>query len=80
MTARRTATPAFVDTITALAAAADGKRTVLPVDMVHPVIVTGLEAIGRGHDQRNLQAFVKEIIGTLGPEIAIRYLKPLELI
>ena len=34
----------------------------LPVDMIQVVIVTGLEAIGRGHDQRDLQAFVKEII------------------
>jgi hypothetical protein len=52
----------------------------LPVDMVQVVIVTGLEAIGRGHDQRNLQAFVKEIIATLTPEVAIRYINPLELI
>lgn len=52
----------------------------LPVKTVHPVIVTGLEAIGRGHDQKNLQAFVKEIIAVLGPEVAMKYLKPLELI
>ena len=52
----------------------------LPVDMIQVVIVTGLEAIGRGHDQRNLQAFVKEIIATLTPEVAIRYINPLELI
>jgi hypothetical protein len=56
------------------------KQPKLPTDMVKPVVVTGLEAIGRGHDQRNLQAYVKEIIGTLGPELAMRYLKPLELI
>jgi hypothetical protein len=43
-------------------------------------IVTGLEAIGRGHDQRSLQAFVKEIIATLTPEVAIRYINLLELI
>ena len=30
--------------------------------------------------QRNLQAFVKEIIATLTPEVAIRYINPLELI
>lgn len=47
---------------------------------VKPVIVSGLEAIGRGHDLRNLQAFVKEIVGVLGPEIALKYLNPSELI
>lgn len=52
----------------------------LPSDIVHPVIVTGLEAIGRGHDQRNLQAFVKEIVAVLTPEVAMQYLNPLELI
>jgi hypothetical protein len=52
----------------------------LPKGMVQPVVVTGLEAIGRGHNQKNLQAFVKEIVGTLTPEVAMRYLKPLELI
>jgi hypothetical protein len=47
---------------------------------VRPVIVTGLEAIGRGHNQANLRAFVKEIIATLTPELALKYLNPTELI
>jgi hypothetical protein len=47
---------------------------------VRPIIVSGLEAIGRGHDLRNLQAFVKEIVAVLGPEIAMKYLNPTELI
>lgn len=47
---------------------------------IKPVVVAGLEAIGRGHDLRNLQAFVKEIVGVLGPEIAMKYLNPAELI
>jgi hypothetical protein len=50
----------------------------LPADMVEPVVVTGLEAIGRGHDQQNLRAFVAEIIQIVGPELALRYLNPLE--
>lgn len=54
--------------------------TKLPDKMVQPVIVAGLEAIGRGHSQRNLQQFVKEIIAVLTPEIAMKYLKPEELI
>jgi hypothetical protein len=56
-----------------------GAKT-MPKGMVHPVIVTGLQAIGRGHDQANLKRFVTDIITTLTPEIAIRYIKPLELI
>lgn len=52
----------------------------LPDKTVKPVILSGLEAIGRGHDQRNLQAFIKEVVAVLGPEIALRYLKPRELI
>lgn len=52
----------------------------LPDNTVKPIIVAGLEAIGRGHEQRNLQAFMSEILQVLGPELALRYLKPLELI
>jgi hypothetical protein len=44
----------------------------LPKDMVSPQIVTGIEAIGRGADQRNLKLFVAEIIQTLGPEMALK--------
>ena len=52
----------------------------LPEKITQPVIVTGLAAIGRGHDQRNLQLFVKEIIQILGPELAMTYLKPSEFL
>lgn len=52
----------------------------LPDKMVHPVIVAGLEAIGRGHSQMNLKAFLQDVVATLGPEVALRYLKPSELI
>jgi hypothetical protein len=53
-----------------------------PIDtkLVTPVIVAGLEAIGRGHSQNNLRAFMGEIVQALTPEIAIRYLKPAEFI
>lgn len=52
----------------------------LPSTMVKPVVVTGLEAIGRGHDLANLKSFVKDVIGVLGPEVAVQYINPLELI
>ena len=46
----------------------------LPEDLVQPQIVTGLEAIGRGQDQRNMQAFVQDILQGLGPEVAAPYI------
>jgi hypothetical protein len=52
----------------------------LPDNLVRPVIVAGLEAIGRGHDQQNLRAFVSEILQVLGPELAMQYLVPGELL
>lgn len=52
----------------------------LPTNMVKVVIVTGLQAIGRGHDQRNLQLFLQEVVQVLGPEVAMQYLKPEEFI
>lgn len=52
----------------------------LPKDMVKPVIITGLQAIGRGHDQRNLQLFTQEIVQVLGPEIVMQYMNPGEYI
>lgn len=56
------------------------KTDKLPDKDVHRVIVAGLEGIGRGHDQKNLSAFAKEIISVLTPEVAIRYFKPAEFI
>lgn len=51
----------------------------LPKDMVRPTIVSGMEAIGRGQDQRNLKLFVSEIIQTIGPEMAMKVLNFQEL-
>ncbi|MGW8177196.1 MAG: portal protein [bacterium] len=51
----------------------------LPSEIAKPVIVAGLEAIGRGTDQQNLRAFIAEVLQTLGPEQALMYLNPLEL-
>ena len=56
------------------------KAPKLPDGVVRPVIVSGLAGIGRGHDQRNLAAFLKEVIAVLTPELALRYLNPSEFI
>lgn len=52
----------------------------LPKGFVKPTITTGMAAIGRGIDLRNLRAFTADIVQTLGPEIAFRYLQPTEYI
>lgn len=46
----------------------------LPKDLVSPVIVTGLEALGRGADQRNLKLFLTDVVQVLGPEQALSFL------
>lgn len=58
------------------------KRLKVPAlpDTVQPVLVTGLQAIGRGQDQRNLQAFSAEVIQILTPEVAFKYINPSEYI
>jgi len=43
----------------------------LPKDLVEPIIVTGVEALGRGHDFNKLVQFAQTLQGLLGPE---RYL------
>jgi len=45
----------------------------LPKGMVRPAITTGLEALGRGHDQNKLQRFLSAI-SPLGPEVIAQHL------
>lgn len=52
----------------------------LPKDMVQPTIVAGMEAIGRGHDQRNLKLFVSDIVQVVGPENAMKAMHFRELL
>ena len=44
-----------------------------PEDLVEPVIVTGVEALGRGHDYNKLVQFSQTLQGLLGPEIFAQY-------
>ena len=44
------------------------KLPVLPKGTVKPVIVTGMEALGRGNDLTKLGQFLQTITSTLGPE------------
>jgi hypothetical protein len=57
-----------------------GKFPHLPKDLVKPTIVTGLEALGRGHDRAKLLAFVSQVGQLGGPEVIARYVNMGELI
>lgn len=52
----------------------------LPNGLVRPSITTGIEAIGRGIDLRNLRAFTADVIQVLTPQIAFEYINPTEYI
>lgn len=42
--------------------------------VVHPVVITGIEALGRGHDLTKLDLFVQGAAATLGPQAVAQYL------
>lgn len=50
-----------------------GKLPELPKDLVKPMVTTGLEALGRGHDLNKLTTFMQQI-QPLGPEVIAQYL------
>lgn len=47
----------------------------LPNDLTSPTIVTGIEALGRGQDLRNLDAFLSGLGDQFGPDVLGRYIK-----
>lgn len=49
------------------------KVPALPKGIVQPTIVTGLEALGRGHDLNKLAAMLEQL-GQLGPETLMKYM------
>lgn len=52
----------------------------LPEDLVTPAIVTGIDALGRGHDLRNMDAFLVGLGEQFGPEVLGRYINLSEAI
>lgn len=50
----------------------------LPEDLVHPTVVTGLDAIGRGYDLNKLDAFVAGAAQVIGPEAMVQHLNTTE--
>ena len=49
--------------------AKDKRLPKLPEGIVQPVIVTGVEALGRGNDLNKLNIFIEQAMRVLGPEI-----------
>jgi len=52
----------------------------IPKDIVHPTIVAGVNAIGRGQDQESLVTFAQTLAQTMGPEIMAKFLDPGEYV
>lgn len=51
----------------------------LPQKSVKPTIITGIEALGRGHELQKVRAFITDLV-TLGPEIVQQWLNMGKLI
>jgi hypothetical protein len=45
----------------------------LPSDLVHPAIVTGVEALGRGNDLNKMDEFLVGVGQLLGPEVLTQF-------
>jgi hypothetical protein len=45
----------------------------LPKDIVNPVIITGVEALGRGHDLQKLDMFLAGAAQVVGPEAVAQF-------
>ena len=56
-----------------------GKLPELPKDVVSPIIITGFDALGRGHDVEKLRMFMQDL-SAIGPEQILTYLNPIEFI
>ena len=57
-----------------------GKIPKLPKGVVNPVIVAGLNALGRGQDRESLGQFLTTIAQTMGPEAIGQYINPEEVV
>lgn len=57
-----------------------GKLPALPRKAIRPVIVTGLDALGRGAELDSLRAFVKDVVDLGGPEALKTYLNFADLL
>jgi len=52
----------------------------IPKGMIKPIIVAGINALGRGQDVQALGSFLQTIAQTMGPEAISKYINPDEVI
>tara|TARA_R100000353_G_scaffold45800_2_gene36760 strand:+ start:318 stop:1901 length:1584 start_codon:yes stop_codon:yes gene_type:complete len=52
----------------------------IPKGMVKPIIVAGINALGRGQDVQSLGQFLQTISQTMGPDAIQRYINPEEVV
>ena len=52
----------------------------IPKGMVKPIIVAGINSLGRGQDNESLTRFIQTVAQTLGPEALMKYIDPSEAI
>ena len=52
----------------------------LPKELIRPAIVAGVNALGRGQDREALTMFMQTVAGTIGPEMMMKFINPLEAI
>ena len=52
----------------------------LPKDIIRPAIVAGVNALGRGQDREALTMFMQTVAGTIGPEMLMKFINPMEAI
>jgi hypothetical protein len=52
----------------------EGRLPAIPEGVVHPTIVTGLDALSRGHDLTKLDMFIQGAMATFGPELLSRHI------
>ena len=57
-----------------------GEIPKIPKGMVTPIIVAGINALGRGQDVQALGSFLQTIAQTMGPEAIAQYINPDEVI
>ena len=57
-----------------------GEIPKIPKGMVKPIIVAGINALGRGQDVQALGSFLQTIAQTMGPEAIQQYINPDEVI
>jgi hypothetical protein len=50
----------------------------IPKDVINPVIITGVEALGRGNDLQKLDMFLGGVAQMFGPQVVQQYINPSE--